>query len=63
MADAEPDALWRRVDELLNGLLCPPDEGLAGAVRDGASPFDLVFLDADEPNGPAYLSWALPAPA
>jgi predicted O-methyltransferase YrrM len=157
VADAEPDTLWRQVDELLNGLLCPPDEGLAGAVREaeaaglpphhvapnqgkllallvrisgarrvleigtlggystiwmaralpdggelvtleadpravevarrnlaaagvadlvdvrggpaleslprlaeeGASPFDLVFIDADKPNGPAYLSWAL----
>lgn len=25
----------------------------------GAAPFDLVFIDADKPNNPAYLRWAL----
>lgn len=29
---------------------------LAGEDR---APFDLVFLDADKPNNPAYLGWAL----
>lgn len=24
-----------------------------------ASPFDLIFIDADKPNNPAYLEWAL----
>lgn len=44
--------------------------GLSGVVdlREGAAldvlptlegPFDLVFLDADKPNNPAYLEWAL----
>jgi predicted O-methyltransferase YrrM len=28
-------------------------------LADGAGPFDLVFLDADKPNNPAYLEWAL----
>jgi predicted O-methyltransferase YrrM len=26
---------------------------------EGAGPFDLVFLDADKPNNPAYFEWAL----
>src|SRR5688500_8317222 len=26
---------------------------------EGAGPFDLVFLDADKPNMPAYFEWAL----
>jgi len=26
---------------------------------DGAGPFDLVFIDADKPNNPEYLKWAL----
>lgn len=26
---------------------------------DAASPFDLIFIDADKPNNPAYLDWAL----
>jgi predicted O-methyltransferase YrrM len=25
----------------------------------GGAPFDLVFIDADKPNNPAYLGWAL----
>lgn len=24
-----------------------------------AGPFDLIFIDADKPNNPEYLSWAL----
>lgn len=27
--------------------------------QEGAGPFDLIFIDADKPNNPAYLSWAL----
>jgi predicted O-methyltransferase YrrM len=26
---------------------------------EGRGPFDLIFIDADKPNNPAYLSWAL----
>ena len=25
----------------------------------GGEPFDLIFIDADKPNNPAYLEWAL----
>jgi len=28
-------------------------------VAEGAGPFDLVFVDADKPNLPAYFTWAL----
>lgn len=28
-------------------------------VEQGAGPFDLVFIDADKPNNPHYLEWAL----
>ncbi|MEU0716539.1 O-methyltransferase [Streptomyces lavendulocolor] len=28
-------------------------------AREGAGPFDLVFIDADKPNNPGYLEWAL----
>jgi len=27
--------------------------------KEGVKPFDLVFIDADKANGPAYLKWAL----
>jgi predicted O-methyltransferase YrrM len=26
---------------------------------EGCGPFDLVFIDADKPNNPEYLAWAL----
>ncbi|MBY0395956.1 MAG: O-methyltransferase, partial [Thermoleophilia bacterium] len=28
-------------------------------AAEGLGPFDLVFIDADKPNNPAYLDWAL----
>ena len=28
-------------------------------AAEGAGPFDLVFIDADKPNNPAYLDWAV----
>ncbi|GMX64028.1 O-methyltransferase [Paenibacillus elgii] len=34
-------------------------EQLAKLEEEGAAPFDLVFIDADKPNNPAYLKWAL----
>ncbi len=32
---------------------------LPGIAADGLGPFDLVFIDADKPNNPHYLDWAL----
>lgn len=37
----------------------PALETLPGVERDGLGPFDLVFIDADKPNNPAYLDWAV----
>ncbi|MET2714161.1 O-methyltransferase [Streptomyces harbinensis] len=34
-------------------------DSLAALVAEGTEPFDLVFLDADKPNNPRYLEWAL----
>jgi predicted O-methyltransferase YrrM len=34
-------------------------DSLAALAAEGAGPFDLVFIDADKPNNPAYLDWAL----
>ena len=28
-------------------------------AAEGAGPFDLIFIDADKPNNPAYFEWAL----
>ena len=37
----------------------PALETLATMVREGAAPFDLVFIDADKPTYPRYLRWSL----
>jgi predicted O-methyltransferase YrrM len=37
----------------------PAGDSLAQLHRDGAAPFDLIFIDADKENIPAYLGWAL----
>jgi predicted O-methyltransferase YrrM len=37
----------------------PALDTLASLVASGEPPFDLVFLDADKPNNPVYLRWAL----
>ena len=39
--------------------LGPATESLAQLQAEGAEPFDLIFIDADKPNNPAYLKWAL----
>lgn len=40
-------------------LVGPALDGLAQLVARGEPPFDLVFIDADKPNYPAYLDWSL----
>ncbi len=34
-------------------------DSLAALGKEGAAPFDLVFIDADKGNNPHYLDWAL----
>jgi predicted O-methyltransferase YrrM len=34
-------------------------DSLQDLVAEGVDPFDLVFIDADKPNNPLYLKWAL----
>ena len=34
-------------------------DSLAALCDEGAAPFDLIFIDADKPNNPVYLDWAL----
>jgi predicted O-methyltransferase YrrM len=40
-------------------VLAPALDSLAELVNKGVRPFDLIFIDADKPNYPAYLEWAL----
>ena len=37
----------------------PALKSLAALESENAGPFDLVFIDADKPNNPNYLSWAM----
>lgn len=34
-------------------------DSLAQLADEGIEPFDLIFIDADKPNNPHYLAWAL----
>jgi predicted O-methyltransferase YrrM len=34
-------------------------DSLAQLHAEGQQPFDLIFIDADKPNNPTYLKWAL----
>src|ERR1700761_320717 len=37
----------------------PALESLQQLETEGAEPFDFIFIDADKPNNPNYLQWAL----
>jgi predicted O-methyltransferase YrrM len=37
----------------------PALDSLPGLAAEDAAPFDLVFIDADKPNTPAYFEWSL----
>jgi predicted O-methyltransferase YrrM len=37
----------------------PAADSLAQLQAENAEPFDLIFIDADKPNNPTYLEWAL----
>lgn len=37
----------------------PALQSLAALADQNAAPFDLIFIDADKPNNPNYLDWAM----
>ncbi|TPN86358.1 O-methyltransferase [Mesorhizobium sp. CU2] len=37
----------------------PALQSLAALGGENAGPFDLIFIDADKPNNPSYLDWAM----
>lgn len=45
--------------ELVDLRVGPALKSLPGLEADAAGPFDLVFVDADKPNTPAYVAWSL----
>lgn len=54
-ANLERAGLARLVDLRVGAAL----EALPALEAEGAGPFDLVFIDADKVNTPAYFEWAL----
>ena len=47
------------VSDKVDLRLGPALQSLAALVSESAGPFDLIFIDADKPNNPNYLSWAM----
>ena len=47
------------VDKLVDIRIGPALSTLPKLAAEGAGPFDLIFIDADKENNPAYLEWAL----
>lgn len=47
------------LSDIVEVRLGPARETLAKLVEQGEAPFDVVFIDADKPNNPHYLGWAL----
>jgi predicted O-methyltransferase YrrM len=47
------------LDAVASVVLGPALESLHAFIEQGVDPFDLVFIDADKPNNPGYLSAAL----
>lgn len=39
--------------------IAPALASLPRLEREGQAPFDFIFIDADKPNNPAYLDWAV----
>jgi predicted O-methyltransferase YrrM len=47
------------VSHLVDVRLGPAIDTLPRLEAEGASPFDLIFIDADKPSTPEYFGWAL----
>ncbi|UVK53031.1 O-methyltransferase [Mesorhizobium sp. AR02] len=47
------------VSERVDLRVGPALQSLAALSSENAGPFDLIFIDADKPNNPHYLSWAM----
>lgn len=47
------------VSERVDLRVGPALQSLSALGAENAEPFDLIFIDADKPNNPNYLSWAM----
>jgi len=56
---AERNLVNAGVSSLVDIRVGPALDSLAALSEERRPPFDLVFLDADKPNNPSYLTWIL----
>lgn len=56
---ATANVSWAGLRDRVDIVVGPALETLPSLVGSSAAPFDLVFIDADKPNNPQYLEWAL----
>jgi predicted O-methyltransferase YrrM len=56
---ASTNLKFAKVDAMVDLRIGPAIETLARLVAERWAPFDLIFIDADKPNNPNYLFWAL----
>ncbi|TPJ14523.1 O-methyltransferase [Mesorhizobium sp. B2-7-2] len=47
------------VSDKIDLRIGPALQSLAALAGENAGPFDLIFIDADKPNNPNYLDWAM----
>jgi predicted O-methyltransferase YrrM len=47
------------LSEIVEIRVGPAANSLARLHAEGTAPFDLIFIDADKPNNPTYLEWAI----
>ena len=47
------------LSEIVEIRIGPAADSLAHLHQEGQAPFDMIFIDADKPNNPTYLEWAL----
>ncbi len=47
------------VSKLVDLRVGPALQSLETLAAENAGPFDLIFIDADKPNNPNYLTWAM----
>lgn len=56
---ARSNFLRAGVSDKVELLVGPALQSLAALGSENAGPFDLIFIDADKPNNPNYLTWAM----
>lgn len=58
-AVAQANIVHAGLEHLVELRLGPALDTLPQLATEGRGPFDLIFIDADKPNNPAYFAWAL----